>query len=334
VVDTFAAPDAPPAGAGAGASGASVVTPPARGGGLAGPIKRGLASLVHPAASLYEAERADALRERYAELARPLSIVTEDGVTLDGCVVSTARRSCGQRPVLVMVVGNAMYYETCLPLAATLADACKIDVLLYNGRGVGRSTGRELGTADAVRDCRAVLQHAMERYHRVGVYGFSLGGGISAVALKGLRREEPIAMERVSLYVNVNSFPSLHHCVGGIVAGVLGGLQAAGESIFGSLARGTFWLTGFDALDAQSAIAGTRLAEQVVVMCAEQDEVMRGGGRLADALAHVASPANRVCIFRSRGTHNDVEMEGLLDVLNRWRKHQPMPAQKPRPPHP
>ncbi|HET6343380.1 MAG TPA: alpha/beta hydrolase, partial [Myxococcota bacterium] len=293
------------------------------------PIKRGLASLVHPAASLYDAQQADAQREAHADLTRPLSVVTEDGVALDGCIVSPARPSRRQRPVLVMVLGNAMYYETCLPLAATLADACKIEVMLYNGRGVGRSAGQETGTADAVRDCRAVLRHAAERYHNVGVYGFSLGGGISAVALKTLRLEEPVAMECVGLYLNVNSFPSLHHCVGGIFAGVLGGLRVAGESIFGSLARGTFWLTGFDPLDAQAAIASTRLAEQVVVMCAERDEVMRGGGRLADALAHVANPANDICIWRSQGTHNDVEIDGLLDILTRWRKHRPMPTSEP-----
>eukprot|EP01062_Namystynia_karyoxenos_P056166 TRINITY_DN47126_c0_g1_i1.p1 TRINITY_DN47126_c0_g1~~TRINITY_DN47126_c0_g1_i1.p1 ORF type:complete len:552 (+),score=140.33 TRINITY_DN47126_c0_g1_i1:108-1658(+) len=101
---------------------------------------------------------------------------------------------------------NGVSLEENVEFAGVLAKALDCSVLLFNYRGVGRSTGRIHRGEDLVDDTIAVLRYVTEQRHvataNVTVHGHSMGGAaaVLAVARLGLRD---------AAVVNDRSFASL-----------------------------------------------------------------------------------------------------------------------------
>ena len=96
---------------------------------------------------------------------------------------------------MVMSQGNFMAYENAYDTAKAYATKHNINIILYNPRGVGYSLGKERNTRQAITDCKAVINYALSNYcgddpKHLGVYGHSLGGGITATALHEMRKNE------------------------------------------------------------------------------------------------------------------------------------------------
>ncbi|WP_068469719.1 alpha/beta hydrolase family protein [Candidatus Protochlamydia phocaeensis] len=213
--------------------------------------------------------------------AERINIFTSDHQQLDGCVIYGGPNKGENRPVLVMSQGNLMTYELSYETAKAYAKEYGVNVVLYNPRGIGHSLGKENTTGEAVTDCKAAIEYASQRFcpdnpQKLAVYGHSLGGGISATALKELIQEGALPKGGIGLYTNHHSFSSLQ----GFISG------QANKNLFtiGSIA---LKLIGLNTLDAEQAVSKNRLASKVIVATGEQDDLMKGQGRLRDRLLSI-----------------------------------------------
>ncbi len=261
--------------------------------------RRSLNEMIHPAISAYA--RTLLPGDSYGDylvddgMAERVHFFTRDHMMLDGLLVGPSYGA--SLPVVMIGLGNGMVYQSLLPAALEMAQSCGARVLLYNDRGIGRSLGAQHSTGQAVLDCRAALNFAQQRsgQHLLDIFGISLGGGITARALEQAEAAGELCWQDVGCYVNCHSFTSLSACVGGLMGAWVG-----------RLARSAFWLTGFDNLDALHALTTCRLARNVVVFTADQDEFMRGGARLGEALAAVGVP-NHVTLNTESLAHNNLQ---------------------------
>jgi predicted alpha/beta-fold hydrolase len=209
--------------------------------------------------------------------ARRVHFFTRDHVLLDGLVLRAGQGADSpSTPMLVVGLGNAMVYEQMIELCRPLTQApYSVNVLLYNDRGIGKSLGRQTSTQQAVLDCRAALCFAKQHSQNLGVFGISLGGGVTAAALAQAQDAGEVVAQDVGVYINCHSFPSLSKCIGSLV-----------NPWVGAFARGLFALLGINNLDTAQVLQSRRLARDVVVLTASDDTIMRDSGRLAHALAH------------------------------------------------
>jgi hypothetical protein len=246
--------------------------------------------------------------------ASTINLYTDDHKQLDGYVVyaDSNDHDLKKRPVVVMVPGNFAYAEGYLDLASNYAKALKVNVVLYNPRGVGKSLSQECSTQDAILDFKAAAQFAI---HHVGekntfIYGQSLGGGISAAGLEYMKKEGSLA-DGVGLYVNHNSFSSLH--------GFLGG--QSNSRLAYVISRIGLFLIGLNPLNNYNAIVNTKLADRVIVNTAGQDELMVGMGRASTFLKeHRESElVNRVSFIDIEANGHNDEDYLVQDENNVWR---------------
>jgi fermentation-respiration switch protein FrsA (DUF1100 family) len=157
---------------------------------------------------LYFPERAIARRpEQVGLVARDVSIDTEDGERLHGWFVASEGASRGQ---VLLCHGNGGNVGDRVDHASLLSRA-GFDVLLFDYRGYGRSTGRprEDGTYRDARAAREVLLRQDEIYgERVIYLGESLGG---AVALALALEDPPAGLVLLSAFTSVREMAREHY---------------------------------------------------------------------------------------------------------------------------
>ena len=138
---------------------------------------------------------------------RDLEFVTEDAERLHGWWIGARTESLGH---LLLCHGNAGNVGDRV-LHAALLTAAGFDVLLFDYRGYGRSSGRpsEDGT---YRDARAALTCLLERPavdpRRVVYLGESLGG---AVAVDLALERPPAGLVLLSAFTGVRALGRLHY---------------------------------------------------------------------------------------------------------------------------
>ncbi len=208
-------------------------------------------------------------------MGRPINFYSKDHQQLDGMILYKGPTLDKTKPTLVMCPGNGMTYEDLRREALVIAEKNQANIVLYNARGVGLSLGDEFTTDEAVEDCKAALKYALTNLcdndpDRLQAFGHSLGGGITAQALKELIHEK--VFERIGVYFNHRSFASLPDCLEG-----LSGISA-------KISRVGFALLGLNPLNAADALLTTNLAKKVYVVTAENDQIMKNNGRLANYL--------------------------------------------------
>lgn len=235
-------------------------------------------------------------------------VYTKDHQQLDGMVIYGDKFHHNEKPVLVMSLGNAMMYEQVVDYARTIAEKHKVNVVLYNPRGVGLSLGQEFTLDEAVEDFKAVVNYAHRvlcdgNSERLAVLGHSLGGGISAEALKQLQDEKLIT--KIGLYINQNSFASLHDFAEGTL------------KINRILGRILLAIFGLQPLNSGNSLATRRLARHTAVITAENDQVMKGSSRLSQYLQKVlAEPQKqrkmeKVLPLKADELEEEVVLEGV-----------------------
>ncbi len=138
---------------------------------------------------------------------RDLGLETDDGERLHGWWIEARTDSLGH---LLLCHGNAGNVGDRV-LHAALLTAAGFDVLLFDYRGYGRSTGRpsEEGT---YRDARAALRCLLEQpgvdRRRVLYLGESLGG---AVALDLALERPPAGLVLLSAFTGVREMSGVHY---------------------------------------------------------------------------------------------------------------------------
>ena len=120
-------------------------------------------------------------------------VSTTDGVRISFDLYHEA----GRKVVIVICPGFFQSKETLTfqRLASTLSSGC--DVLAMDFRGHGRSKGLYTFSAKEGEDLKAVLRWTRERYARIGIIGFSLGGAIAINALSS-HPEQVVSLIAVS----------------------------------------------------------------------------------------------------------------------------------------
>lgn len=223
--------------------------------------------------------------------AQKINIYTKDHQQLDACVVFADKNEpdVSKKKMMVMVQGNLTSYEQAFKEAQLYAKKYGVNVLLFNNRGVGQSLGKEYGTKDAVEDCKAVLRYAIKQGINpkdLGVLGQSLGGGTSSTALQELIKGGELPPDGVGVYINKHSFSSLH--------GFALGYVKQKSPFLLALVKGCMSLIGFNTLNTHANITNYQLANKVVVLTAEKDEVMHGVGKASVSLQNDKKATQKV----------------------------------------
>jgi uncharacterized protein len=140
---------------------------------------------------------------------RDLRLETDDGERLHGWWIGARRDSLGH---LLLCHGNAGNVGDRV-LHAALLTAAGFDVLLFDYRGYGRSSGRP-GEVGTYRDARAALRSLLEQPEtdaaRLLYLGESLGG---AVALDLALERPPAGLVLLSAFTGVRELARLHYPV-------------------------------------------------------------------------------------------------------------------------
>lgn len=104
--------------------------------------------------------------------------------TEDGHLVSCAQYSNGHPDVIVVAHGFMCSKDAKLikRLAEELLD--QYDVVTFDLRGHGKSSGLFTWTVKEHYDLGVVLKYARQHYQQVGLIGFSLGAAISLMAVR------------------------------------------------------------------------------------------------------------------------------------------------------
>ena len=136
-----------------------------------------------------------------------LEFATEDGERLHGWWIPGRAPSAG---ALLFCHGNAGNVGDRVP-HAELLSAAGFDVLLFDYRGYGRSSGRA-GEAGTYRDARAALGELLRRpgvdAARVFYLGDSLGG---AIALQLALEHPPAGLILQSTFTSVRDLARMHY---------------------------------------------------------------------------------------------------------------------------
>jgi pimeloyl-ACP methyl ester carboxylesterase len=102
--------------------------------------------------------------------------------TADGLQVPVDHYLYGNRKVVI--IAHGFWNSKAAPLLKELAGELKdfYDILIMDFRGHGKSRGLFYWTTKEYLDLLAVMHFACDRYEKVGVIGFSLGGATSLIA--------------------------------------------------------------------------------------------------------------------------------------------------------
>lgn len=261
--------------------------------------------------------------------AERIHFYTKDHQQLDGCIIYGKGEVDKSKPVMLMSQGNFMTYEAGYQTAKAYADKHNVNVALYNPRGVGNSLGTERNVKQAVEDCKAFIKFTSENYcsslnakgekqidfNKLAVYGHSLGGGISAEALKELILEGFMPATGVGLYINHHSFSSLS---GYTTTQVESKTAPYFKGKFARIALNiihkilSFSIKAFEGsdLDASKVLQKHQIANQSIIVTGEKDTMMTGLGRLRERLQAILTQLekeDKKLVFINANTmeHND-----------------------------
>jgi hypothetical protein len=129
------------------------------------------------------------------ELVEKINIRTIDGETLDGVILKSQNLNPSLKTE-IWVNGFGQSYESRLNEAMEYANKTGRDVLVFNYRGCGDSTGTPTSANDFVRDTLAMVDFLTSRIDKpvmpenLIIHGFSMGGAIGAKATDSLKNRK------------------------------------------------------------------------------------------------------------------------------------------------
>lgn len=122
----------------------------------------------------------------------PKTVSTPDGVR----IAVDCYRQAGRTTAVIICPGFFQSKDTATFQRMSQAFAGEYDVLAMDFRGHGRSTGLYTFSAREGADLEAVLAFARERYQRLGLLGFSMGG---AIAINTIRRHQEAVQSLIAV---------------------------------------------------------------------------------------------------------------------------------------
>ena len=132
-------------------------------------------------------DTADYSQQDYQLKTDSFIVETHDGAKLDGVEIACYHGPKKEKSdtYVIGLVGNSMCYEHIMPEMSQDASDNHWNVIGFNFRGVGRSTGEPTAVADLAVDLIAVVQRLLDQKippDKIYLPGHSLGAGVAALA--------------------------------------------------------------------------------------------------------------------------------------------------------
>jgi len=191
--------------------------------------------------------------------ARRVSIRASKGAVLDGALLNADARSA-----MVYCMANGVCFEQVLDEAERIGRHLHRAVLVFNYRGVGKSTGTVYSAADMVDDVKACLDY-LERERAcapadVLVWGHSIGGACGVIAAFERAHPGPVLADRSFAYLSRVVASKVKE---GPLAALVAGLIAAGLVIDATLVGLVGW--GAVPWPTSNELGSSPLARPVIV---------------------------------------------------------------------
>lgn len=162
-------------------------------------------------------------------------VITHDGAHLDTFEVahnSQKKLASKDKKYIINLVGNGGCYEEIINTMKEDADALHANVVGFNLRGVGQSTGRAKSKENLVTDGIAQVQRLLDRGvspQNIILKGHSLGAGIASLVADHFHKiEKPINLFSSRSFSSITNF---------LVGRIRGHKESIGGIILGWLAK-------------------------------------------------------------------------------------------------
>lgn len=194
-------------------------------------------------------------------------------LNLDGIAISSGDKPLAERKIVVYFLPNYMLWEEKIEDFLAFSDRLEADVVCYNYRGCGQSSGFPNDANDLVADGLSQLQQLLDagaKPENIVLYGYSLGGGISMQVAEALAKANiPVNI------VNERSFSSID--------AVLKTTKVFGERIAAQAIKSLGW-------NLSSETALQELHGNVLIIDNPHDEVIEAAASLRSALDSKSYP--------------------------------------------
>ncbi|RYF46844.1 MAG: hypothetical protein EOO38_13330 [Cytophagaceae bacterium] len=194
----------------------------------------------------------------------PQMLITPDHAILDGLSIQHRGVSAKGGPIVV-APGNAMVWEALEPWLMALAEVTSRDVVMYNYRNFGQSTGSICSTNAASRDVQAAIRHtaSIAQGASLCVLAISIGGGCAATAIESLQQAGALEPRDIDRFIALHTFSSLPAIMGRLIG-----------SMSTSTARLALACTRMQPLDTAYILNRAALAQHLIVATASSDHIV------------------------------------------------------------
>ena len=235
-----------------------------------------VASRVVPAKNKYSAEQLVQLRtwattsqfraiERAGIEIEEVSFQTSDHATLNGVELKgQIEGEAANEKYIVFFMPNGALWEELLPKLKTIQQQSGANVVCYNYRGVGASTGTFSSEAPLINDGVEIINALIAKGMRTLPHGLSLGGGVATQVVAKLAQEGTVLH-----LCNERSFTSIPNVL------------IAHSPVLGFIASPILYWTGW-MLDSETALG--HLRGKVIVIFHPKDPVILPAAQFSRAI--------------------------------------------------
>lgn len=202
------------------------------------------------------------IEEEYtSKVVESVHFYSDDHQQLNGLMVYFDEFKSKDKPVIILSNPRNTNCEKLLDQAKIISRKNNVNVLLYDARGTGSSLGTLHSLDNAADDCKAAIKYAFTNFckndsSKIGIIGYSLGGGVATLGLKKFHEETG---RKVGLHCVLRSFSSLYR--------FFPRLRYTSQLIL--------WSLGINSLNS-AEILSKNMANKTVVIRAPGDSLMVG----------------------------------------------------------
>lgn len=228
-------------------------------------------------------------------------ITNKDKTRLDGMIIKNPIAT----DYLVVFQPNEVHYEEFLEEAKTLGQELQKNIVLFNYRGVGESTGEATKAKDLVNDGKAICQMLVTykdvQPEHITLYGHSLGGGVATA----------IAARNPGLNLIIDrSFTKLSEAAKEIV------IRKKENRILGTIVK---HLTGWLGWELNTEKTLTRIRNKVLILSTPNDETLVASALKPPAEQEPINIHHHVLHFDPRSSNHHVRHPASPEVLDALR---------------
>lgn len=284
-------------------------------------MKLGVGQLLTSAGILDKKSRSEDLKAfqkeypNHGSFSDKIKITTAENATLDGMILKPERNAETPQKTVIWLNGYGQSYESKLSDAAKYAEAAGVNVLVFNYRGSGDSTGHLSSANDMVRDTLSMVEFLSEKKgispENIIIHGYSMSGGVGAKVASSVPGIKTI---------NDRSFSSFSNAVKDMISSdVKSRIGDKAANIIGSLAGLAIKLFGFESNTKKiyadiNPSSRKNLEERTLIVYHKHDNVITAKTSLKNHQAQDLKLSSRE--FVNIAPHNQIK--NLEELKNLW----------------